>query len=53
MIGSGKRNIQNNLINGLNYFLEFYDSIQQVYLSENTLSSAKTSTINLNSRKWK
>ena len=41
MKGSGKRNIQNNLINGLNYFLEFYESIQQVYLSENTLSSAK------------
>ena len=50
MIESGKCIIANNLINSLNNFFGIYESSQLVSLSENTLSSEKTST-NLNIEK--
>ena len=51
IIESGKRIIALNLIISLNYFFRIYESSQLVPLSENTLSSEKTSTINLISEK--
>ena len=51
MIESGKRIIANNLINSLSFFSEFMNPVTWYLLSENTLSSEKTNTSNLNSEK--